>query len=516
VQLSREKELGAFYTPPSIAQYLADWAITDITRSVLEPCIGGGALVSAILRRFGNAPKGRLVGYEVDPEIFAKTSLLFEDRRAKLYCGDFLGLMPNAVGRFDAVIANPPFTRNHALSSERKGELRQREFASKVVSGAPGLWIYFLLASLEFINPGGRLAFVVPAAVQFTDYAQPILEHLRQNFINVLISIIDEPLEWEGKAQERAALIFASGYCQGSAQEVLWNRLARGDQDQWTVVSERKQAIQLPHVELGSVAKLEIGIVTGANSIFIVNRRIAELCELPESALVPVVARSRHVRSININQHHLNELAAGGERTLLLAPGELGPRGGPVRKYLAQINAQKRRSTAWFRKRTPWWKVQFGATPDAVLTYMNHSGPRLALVEEGLFSTNTLHHVLFFDRDVSIRQTACISMLSTYTQVHAENIGRVYGGGVLKFELGDARRIPLLIPLQPVDSAVFNRIDTSLRSGAWDTARELADEAILPAVVGRGWRRWREELLTRLAEARLSRGVRTIRQARHG
>jgi adenine-specific DNA-methyltransferase len=98
-------------------------------------------------------------------------------------------------------------------------------------------------------------------------------------------------------------------------------------------------------------------------------------------------------------------------------------------------------------------------------------------------------------------------MLSTYTQIHAESIGRVYGGGVLKFELKDARRLPLLMPSEPIEAAIFNRIDTALKSGASEVARELADEAILPTFCGASWRDRREQLSARLVSARALRGV---------
>src|SRR5712671_966213 len=44
-----KKELGAFYTPDSTASSLAGWAIRTGAESVLEPSVGGGALLKAAL-----------------------------------------------------------------------------------------------------------------------------------------------------------------------------------------------------------------------------------------------------------------------------------------------------------------------------------------------------------------------------------------------------------------------------------------------------------------------------------
>jgi adenine-specific DNA-methyltransferase len=100
-------------------------------------------------------------------------------------------------------------------------------------------------------------------------------------------------------------------------------------------------------------------------------------------------------------------------------------------------------------------------------------------------------------------------MLTTFTQVAAERIGRVYGGGVLKFELKDARRLPLLLPTTPINSAVFTHLDAALREGAIGVAMDLADEAILPHVFSSQWTQVQSEMREELAFLRVRRGIRT-------
>jgi hypothetical protein len=99
-------------------------------------------------------------------------------------------------------------------------------------------------------------------------------------------------------------------------------------------------------------------------------------------------------------------------------------------------------------------------------------------------------------------------MLTTFTQVEAERIGRVYGGGILKFELKDARSLPLLLPPMAINSAVFARLDAALRDGALDVAMDLADEAILPHFFGSEWMRVQSEMRDELTALRARRGMR--------
>lgn len=509
--IETRRALGAFYTPADLAALVAEWAIDRPALKVLEPSVGNGALLDAILNRLSIVGGGHVKGFEIDAVTVAQLSRFAEDPRVDVEQADFFDV-PGAAA-FDLVIANPPFTRNHELRPEVRRRLKGRTEIRNVARGAAGLWVYFLLASLAHLRNGGRIAFVVPGAAEFADYAQPVLRHLCEEFSSVSLIAIDSSIPWEGEAQERASVILASGFQQGRAEALDIRRTTTDGSIASAYVSQQI----LPHADhklLGMIARLEIGSVTGANDIFLLSEADAKKFDLAKDQVTPAVARARHAAGVFVTAADLQLLAAGGERTLLLTPDKLGPRGGSVRRYLATIDKDRRRNTVWLMKRTPWWKVQLGQPFDGVLTYMNHTGPRLALLEQGLAATNTLHKIRFVSRDPLHHRTACISLLSTYSQLHAEALGRVYGGGVLKFELKDARRIPLLMPNTPLTTAVFTRVDTAVRAGAIETARRLADAALLPEFFGERWRDIQAEMTTTLIDARNLRNARAGKASR--
>ena len=86
----------------------------------------------------------------------------------------------------------------------------------------------------------------------------------------------------------------------------------------------------------------------------------------------------------------------------------------------------------------------------------------------------------------------------------------MYGGGVLKFELTEARSMPILFGLYDRDAGVLQtaaqRVNFALRAGAIDAARDLADEALLARVLGPSWKP---------GVAGLREEVRQRREARH-
>lgn len=511
VLFETRRALGAFYTPADLAALVAEWAIDRADLKILEPSVGNGALLDAILNRLSVLGSGSVEGFEIDVATIAQLSRFLRDSRVEVQRADFFDVPGKA--EFDLVIANPPFTRNHELSPELRRQLKSRSEARTVARGAAGLWVYFVLGSLSHLRVGGRLAFVVPGAVEFVDYAKPVLQHLCERFTSVELIAIDSAVSWEGEAQERASVLLASGFLQGRAAKV---RIRRTTTDGSIACARESQTAlaTADHIILGSLARLEIGSVTGANDIFLLSAKDAAKAGLTDDMLTLTAARARHVSGVSVTAEDLRSLAASGDRTLLLTPGDLGTRGGAARRYLATISKTRRQNTVWLMKRTPWWKIQLGRPFDGVLTYMNHHGPRLALLERGLAATNTLHKVRFTSRDPSQHRTACLSLLSTYSQLHAETLGRVYGGGVLKFELKDARRLPLLMPKIPIANAVFARVNTAVRAGAIETARALVDAEVLPEFFGNKWRDTQAEMRAALIDARILRNSRAGKASR--
>ena len=498
------KALGAYYTPSDLANYVAQWLIERSGERVLEPSFGGGSLIDAILDRFEEVGSGEVVGVEIDPDALSNARQRYS-RGVKLLKADFLATAPEEIGPVDAVFANPPFTRNHALSAVNRK--RFRELATDFgVAGAPGIWIYFLCHSLRFLRKGGRLAFVLPGAASFAHYAKPVLDALCSRFAKISIVHVIGQVVWDGDAQERAVLLLAEGHEIGSALTIDEYSLEKGDG-----IYERSKPQGplplLPHVELGQLAKIEIGCVTGSNRHFLLDEKIRSNLEIAKEDITPVVARARHLRGLSVDSSELYELARQGEKTLLLTPRDVDRCRAGVRAQLGKIPPSRRKKTLWFRKRQPWWRVQIGQTPDAIFTYMNHLGPRISLVSGDVAATNTLHKVHFRNKEDQHLRAISASMLTTYSQLHAENLGRIYGGGVLKFELADARRIPILVP-EHLSMPIFKRIDTALRSNAFDKARELADNAILPFYCGKDWKEIRDGMDSHLRELRALRGIR--------
>ena len=485
------KQSGRHYTPNKLADVLASWAIETGMERILEPSVGNGALVRAAQARAmslaGSKDQLRFVACDTDKTV-TETIGPYLGSQDTIIEQDFLTISAKVYGDVDAVLANPPFTRNHALDKAYRIELRKKFH----LTGAAGIWVPFLLHACEFLKPSGRIAFLVPGSAIFTDYGRTALARVCRHFAHVEVKRIDERSEWSSGAEERGALFLARGYLRGSSELPVpsaWSTNENGDGGSETQFSSAFAELVDSSSTLGELGKIAIGVVTGCNSVFLVSEKERALEQIDYAELLPIVSRTRHVPGLFVTLDDLRKRGEEGEKTWLLAPRDISQRFTGVRSRLARITPRQRSNTAWFNKRSPWWAVDAGPCCDAIFTYMNHTGPRLILAERGIRCTNTLHRVSFSeDVSCSQRHVAALTLVSTFGQLMAEKAGRTYGGGVIKFELKEARSLPILQPKVRVKGEFVGRINNLILCGENERARQAVDEMLLPSILGTSWK----------------------------
>lgn len=502
------KDLGAYYTPDTIADILAEWVVQTGQETLLEPSIGDGALLRASLtcadRKCRDSSNLRLIGCDLDNDAITRVRSWLSPSHT-LILGDFLDIEPKVLGPVEGIISNPPFTRNHALPKALRDTLRQR-FSIK---GAAGLWVAFLLHAIRFLSPGGRMAAVVPSAALFSTYGREALTRICNHFEHVEIrQIVDKPL-WSSRAEERGAIVLAKGYGMGSCSlpnATRWTASGDRPMDAHSTTPFCFRQALLSATQLGELATCSIGAVTGSNKVFLLSEseRMAAGIEIEDVSLI--VAKSRHAKGLQISADELRKLGIQGECTWLLTPRDLGRSRRGVRSRLALIPANKRRTVVWLNKRSPWWKIDTGSGCDAIFTYMNDRGPRIVVAADNVRCTNTLHQIRFSSElSHDERLIVALSMISSFGQLAAEYIGRTYGGGVLKFELTETRRFPVMLRKGLRADETFIKADEAIRAGDIDRARRIADELLLPSIFGESWESAAEEMIAEAFRMRSAR-----------
>jgi len=195
-------------------------------------------------------------------------------------------------------------------------------------------------------------------------------------------------------------------------------------------------------VNLGTVARVGIGYVTGANDFFHLRPSDAKRLKIPESVLRIAVRKGDQLPLRDVDESLMKCWIEKDEPVLLLDLSETTrlPKG--VREYLESDAAKLARQTYKCRNRDPWYVVPDISRPDAFLTYMSGKKPGLVKNSGGCVCSNSVHAVRLRERvRIDDLLTAWDHPLANLSK---EIEGHPLGGGLLKLEPGEASRILLV------------------------------------------------------------------------
>jgi adenine-specific DNA methylase len=544
------KARGAFFTPPEIADYLAQWAIAGNGRArILDPTCGDGVFLLAAGRallaagRSSSDGSGQLVGVDLHGPTLSRAAdvLAEEGLDAHLETADFFALSPPgeifpSFPPFDAVIGNPPFIRyqQHIGAARRisaQAALRQGVRRSGLASS----WAALLVHAAAFLAPEGRLAMVLPAELLSVGYAEPVRQWLRRRFASVKL-VVFERLQFDD-ALENVVLLLAQGtggcdafsiYYVEDAEDLLriqpfdeW-AVALSDEGKWTdlfLTNRQRQTFRVVVDQHFAPLELygppELGTVTGANSYFALSEGTRAEFELdPGVHVIPISPPgTRHLQGMAFTRRDWRTLLESGERVWLLRPNAEDDSPG-LRRYLqhgVDLGVPKAYKC---QVRPNWWRPPAVPQPDLFFTYMSHRFPRLVTNRAGVTILNSMHGLRLGPGVSSIaREALPLLAFNSVTMLGAETQGRSYGGGILKMEPREAASLP--VPNHDILGAAWSalrpergRLDRQLRDGRWTSVVARVDEVLLRGVMRMGSQETAlvQEAARTLRARRLSRG----------
>jgi len=501
------------------------WAIRSPSDAVLDGGAGESVFLAAAAERLLDLGADReaacrqIHGVELD-ELSAKLArkavanvLGLEQGSPGIKAGSFFEELPGrSLPQVQACIGNPPYIRYQSFSGEsrRTALLRAAEGGVKL-TGLSSSWAPFLVHTCRFLAPDGRLAQVLPAELLQTGYAEPIREFLIHRFRSVLMIVFDARV-FPGALEEVVLLLAGEDGQPGlqireapdltSLSGIIERRSGRTrsvkrPSGKWTKYLLRHAELASyetgsHHSEIGRLndyGRTEIGVVTGANSFFVLDEESVAGAGLIAEDLRLAVSKAEHIQGLRLTRGDMKRLSARGQRSLLFYPMQEKPTG----KTAAYI-----RSGEWIglhhrykcRNREPWWKVPGVKVPDAFVTYMSHEVPRLVVNKAKSVSTNTVHGIYLTNQKALLRRVLPVLFLNSLTLLSAEIEGRSYGGGVLKLEPKECDRL-LLPRVELLSENVIEELrqmiqaaDGQVRAGDVSQVREAVDDLVLVRSLG--------------------------------
>lgn len=510
---SAQKLRGGFYTDADIADFLSRWALAKKPRRVLEPSCGDGMFIGS-LTKLGEPSLREIFACEMDAAEAAKAANRTDKkgrRKITVHCGDFLRWFLFHSGneeKFEAVVGNPPFIRYQYLPNE------QQLLAEKVFArfGLPftkhtNAWVPFVIAALSLLEPGGRLAMVIPAEILHIPHAQSLRRYLAQQCSRVLILDPDE-LWFENSLQgtvllltekkeapsnrshgvairrvearadllDLAEVFFTEGdYINGASIQGKWMPVFLSARERSLLESLREhKSIS----EFGEVASVDVGIVTGANKFFLVPDAVVAEYGLHPWAH-PMFGRSEHVAGMVYDSadHSANRGAGLPANFLWFDSQKESAFPAGVRRYLKAGEDDGLPQRYKCRVRSPWFRVPSVYVAPVAMLKRAHHFPRLVLNKAGVYTTDTAYRIRLLRGSGT---SLVYSFLNSLTSLCAELEGRHYGGGVLELVPSEIER--LLLPIQQVGERDLRRLDSRFRTAddSFEVLREQDKKVLRP------------------------------------
>ncbi|MDN7629681.1 N-6 DNA methylase [Burkholderia cenocepacia] len=506
------KERGAFFTPDAITRFVANWAIRTPGDRVLEPSAGDAAFLVAAVGCLRELASDADVRPTVDGvEIHAHSARVANQRvreaggKTKIRHSDFFAVEPEPV--YDAVIGNPPYIRYQEFSGEARARSREAALRGGVsLSGLASSWAAFSIHAAMFLKQGGRLGLVLPAEMLSVNYAAPVRRFLFNRFRDVQLVLFDEQVFPEAEAD--VVLLLADGYLEGPAHHATI-RQAKNAADlvslgegliwrpidpaaKWTSSLIDPKAIEPLHrlLNRGAFTNLEtwgdttLGIVTGNNKYFTVSPQRAKELGLRRKELLSLSPPgSSHLRGLTLSKAMLTKLGREGHATYLFYPSD--PPSAEAAAYIEDGHRTGVDTAYKCRVRKTWYQVPLVPAADLLLTCMNADTPRITANDAGARHLNSVHGVYLDDEYRELgRELLPLASLNSVTLLHAEMVGRAYGGGILKIEPkeADVWAMPspaLILACADALRTIKQQVATLLGDGKLLDAVEVVDQVVL-------------------------------------
>lgn len=502
MNIERKKKLGAFYTPSEVTDVLSTWAIRSMSDRILEPSFGGCNFLTSALKRLKKLDSQNLsaniYGFDIDPHAFdfiTKKKLT----GGNFFLEDFLNSSIETHNfKVPVILGNPPYLPIHKLDTVYKNSLFKKfESFSHKIPRRSSIWIYFIAHSLQYLQDGGRMAWIVPDSISFTGYGENFLDFLVQHFSFIKLISINERFFQDAGTKEKTSILICEGYKMGTSQlmKVSVNSLHEGLGEVAFAQAIQRCSNKRPLItptkylrkgfiaaKLSDVFNIRIGIVIGATKLLTYNNQNIDANPYYPKYLYPIVTKGKQLESLSITPKRLLQNA---QLPVYLVDGLKLEQDDPL-LFSTFINSipTKTLLNVTFKTRSKLFGYDDFNHPDAFLTFYSQQLPRLILNEgKALNATNSLHRLYLREHyhDCSaIVKWISIQFFSGLFHDEILDIARQYGNNIKKYEPSDASKIPVILPEEITEYFIqlvgikFNEIVVLIDNQEIDLAKQEA------------------------------------------
>lgn len=494
------RQLGAFYTPSVAAAFMARWAVRSGSERVIEPSMGDGQFLRAVASQAARAGhRGiEMWGVEIDQFTYRSTvgGGVLNPERAIL--GDFLAVTPFPV---DVAIGNPPYVRLRHLPQQAGDQARQLASQSLGTSMDPAgsVWLPFVTHATRFLEPGGRLAFVLPFDATYVRYAKPLWGFLGKHYGDLRIIRVQERLFPEILQDVVLLLADRRGAKTAIVRFECFDRrvdLLDGEPSiQAQIGLDRVMGEGRPFLEallptdlrsllegklwsmtrpMSAAVTWNIGYVAGDKAFFHPDAKTRSEFALPDTSLVPALSSGRRTAKQGL---HTAGFRPASTSRLFLPQTDQNQLTAAEQAYIEHGRVRGVDQRYKCRIRYPWYVTPGVKIPDLIMPVFVDRP--VLLINDGEYRVSNSMLAGYLKAGSAAAVTA--AWYSSLTLLQIELMVHSLGGGVLVMVPREAGSIRTPIAASP---DVLEDVDNNVRAGNIQQAYRSGDVATLQGVHG--------------------------------
>jgi len=449
---------GQTYTPTAIVDAMVAWARSYGTpERVIDPGVGSGRYLMAAAEAF---PDAELIGADLDPVagLMARANLNTAGHaaRSKIELTDYRSLDVPKIDGKTLYVGNPPYVRHHGISPAWKQWLTATAaLYGYKASQLAGLHVHFFLATLQHADQGDYGSFVTSSEWLDVNYGSLVRNLVVDGLGGQSLHVVaPDAMPFSDAATTAAIACFEIGSKRESIriQSVKeldkLGDLAGGDAlavqrlreaPRWTPLLRVGHKLPEGYVELGELARVHRGTVTGANRVWVTRRGETKL---PDSVLKASITKAKELFAAGSALEDASDL-----RVVIDLPVDLDELDVDDRKkvvtFLRRPEVKCTKTGYVASNRRAWWSVGLRQPAPILATYMARRPPAFVRNLADARHINIAHGIYLRDS----MGDAAVAKLADHLRVSVTlGQGRTYAGGLTKFEPREMERLPVPAP----------------------------------------------------------------------
>ena len=317
--------VGFVETPLQIARLMVSLCNIDKNSLVLDTGCGKGVFLQVLK----DAGFSNVCGIEIDKELYRYCDKKF-GKNFKIIFGDFLTYSFNQ--RFGLIIGNPPYVHFNQLPSE------MAYIVKKIIKTSEGdIYYAFIIRSIFLLKDGGELIYIVPYHFFYNTYAKFIREMmLKFGKIEVIVDL-DETHLFDNENPETIIFKFKKGKFNLKSEKIRLLNIKTRKTNSLEIYKKATESLsnktsnelfdyveflhylnsepwstfivnipKFPSVKLKDIAKVGVGLVSGFDEAFLVNKnKDIKKFNSKEISLVKKFVKGKYCRGFIISDYEL-------------------------------------------------------------------------------------------------------------------------------------------------------------------------------------------------------------------